>query len=44
MNLEKIYSELLSNIGFSANEIQQNWLNLEKAYSKNQDIIIISRI
>ncbi|GAA3748589.1 metal-dependent hydrolase [Flavobacterium ginsengisoli] len=34
MNLEKIYSELLSNIGFSANEIQQNWLNLEKAYSK----------
>jgi len=34
MNLEKIYSELLSNIGFSANEIQQNWLDLEKAYSK----------
>jgi len=34
MNLEKIYSELLTNIGFSANEIQQNWTDLEKAYSK----------
>lgn len=34
MNLEKIYSELLSNIGFSADEIQQNWLVLEKAHSK----------
>ncbi|WP_286966732.1 hypothetical protein [Flavobacterium sp. UBA4854] len=34
MYLEKIYSELLSNIGFSVNEIQQNWLDLEKAYSK----------
>lgn len=34
MNLEKIYSELLLNIGFSANEIQQKWLDLEKAYSK----------
>ncbi|WP_374173526.1 hypothetical protein [Flavobacterium tructae] len=34
MNLEKIYSELLSNIGFPANEIQQNWMDLEKAYSK----------
>jgi predicted metal-dependent HD superfamily phosphohydrolase len=34
MNLEKIYSELLSNIGFLANEIQQNWTDLEKAYSK----------
>ncbi|MCP2027874.1 putative metal-dependent HD superfamily phosphohydrolase [Flavobacterium sp. HSC-32F16] len=34
MNLEKIYSDLLSNIGFSANEIQQNWTDLEKAYSK----------
>ena len=33
MNLDKIYSELLSNIGFSANEIQQNWTDLEKAYS-----------
>lgn len=34
MNLKKIYSELLLNIGFSANEIQQNWIDLEKAYSK----------
>ncbi|SHM11583.1 HD domain-containing protein [Flavobacterium saccharophilum] len=34
MNLQKIYFELLSNIGFSANEIQKNWLDLEKAYSK----------
>ncbi|SHH10107.1 HD domain-containing protein [Flavobacterium defluvii] len=34
MNLKEIYSELLSNIGFPANEIQQNWLDLEKAYSK----------
>ena len=34
MNLEKIYSELLLNIGFTANEIQQKWLDLEKAYSK----------
>ncbi|WP_125720202.1 HD domain-containing protein [Flavobacterium ustbae] len=34
MNLNKIYSELLSVIGFSENEIQQNWLDLEKAYSK----------
>lgn len=33
MNLEKIYSELLLNIGFSANEIQQNWKDLEKSYS-----------
>jgi len=33
MNLEKIYSELLSKIDFSANEIQQNWKDLEKAYS-----------
>lgn len=33
MNLKEIYSDLLSNIGFSANEIQQNWLDLEKAYS-----------
>lgn len=33
MNLEKIYSELLLNIGFSANEIQQKWKDLEKAYS-----------
>lgn len=34
MILKKIYSDLLANIGFSANEIQQNWLDLEKAYSK----------
>ncbi|MBZ4043953.1 HD domain-containing protein [Flavobacterium hibisci] len=34
MTLKEIYSELLSNIGFSTNEIQQNWLDLEKAYSK----------
>ncbi|MFH6934881.1 hypothetical protein [Flavobacterium sp. FlaQc-30] len=34
MNLKEIYYELLSNIGFSANDIQQNWLDLEKAYSK----------
>ncbi|MEL1254426.1 hypothetical protein AAEO57_11605 [Flavobacterium sp. DGU38] len=34
MDLDKIYSELLLNIGFSTNEIQQNWQDLEKAYSK----------
>jgi len=34
MNLEKIYSELLLKIGFPANQIQQNWKDLEKAYSK----------
>ena len=34
MNLEKIYFELLLNIGFTVNEIQQKWLDLEKAYSK----------
>lgn len=34
MNLEKIYSELFLNIGFSANEIQHNWNVLEKAYSQ----------
>jgi len=33
MNLHEIYSELLSNIGFSANDIQKNWLDLEKSYS-----------
>lgn len=33
MNLQEIYSELLSNIGFSANDIQKNWLDLQKAYS-----------
>lgn len=34
MNLNKTYTDLLLNIGFSANEIQQNWNDLEKAYSK----------
>jgi predicted metal-dependent HD superfamily phosphohydrolase len=34
MNLKEKFSELLANIGFSANETEQNWLNLEKAYSK----------
>lgn len=34
MNLNKIYSDLLLNIGFEDNEIQQNWIDLEKAYSK----------
>ena len=34
MNLNKIYSDLLRTIGFSGNEIQQNWNDLEKAYSK----------
>ncbi|MBW1655340.1 HD domain-containing protein [Flavobacterium quisquiliarum] len=34
MNLKEIYSDLLSNIGFSKNEIQHNWLDLEKVYSK----------
>jgi predicted metal-dependent HD superfamily phosphohydrolase len=34
MNLEKIYSELLYTIGFSEDEIQKNWEDLEKAYSK----------
>ncbi|MHC0447660.1 HD domain-containing protein [Flavobacterium sp. 3-218] len=34
MNLNKIYTDLLLIIGFSENEIQQNWLDLEKAYCK----------
>lgn len=34
MNLKQKYSELLLNIGFNEKEIQQNWLDLEKAYSK----------
>lgn len=34
MNLNKIYTDLLLTIGFSENEIQQKWKNLEKAYSK----------
>ncbi|MFQ6600057.1 hypothetical protein [Flavobacterium sp. C3NV] len=33
MDLKKTYSDLLSNIGFSANDIQKNWLDLQKAYS-----------
>ncbi|WP_281232486.1 HD domain-containing protein [Flavobacterium gelatinilyticum] len=33
MNLNKIYTDLLLNIGFEDNEIQQNWTDLEKAYS-----------
>jgi len=34
MNLNKIYSDLLLNIGFNEKEILQNWTDLEKAYSK----------
>ncbi|REH01688.1 HD domain-containing protein [Flavobacterium aquicola] len=34
MDLMKIYTDLLLNIGFKENEIQQNWTDLEKAYSK----------
>jgi len=34
MNLKEKFTQLLVNIGFEENEIQQNWLNLEKAYSK----------
>ncbi|MBF4469838.1 hypothetical protein [Flavobacterium sp. HJJ] len=34
MNLKKIYSDLLLNIGFNEKENQQNWSDLEKAYSK----------
>jgi len=34
MDLEKIYSELLLNIGFSRNDIEKNWKALENAYSK----------
>jgi predicted metal-dependent HD superfamily phosphohydrolase len=34
MNLNKIYTDLLLNIGFSEKEIQQNWADLEKVYSK----------
>ncbi|MEN2413568.1 HD domain-containing protein [Flavobacterium mesophilum] len=33
MNLNKIYADLLLNIGFNENEIQKNWTGLEKAYS-----------
>lgn len=34
MILKEKYTELLSNSGFEEKEIQQNWLNLENAYSK----------
>jgi predicted metal-dependent HD superfamily phosphohydrolase len=33
MNLKENYTELLSNSGFSGNDIQKNWLGLQKAYS-----------
>ena len=34
MDLKQKYTELLLKIGFQGNDIQQHWLNLEKAYSK----------
>lgn len=34
MNLQQKYRELLLEIGFPEDEIQQHWLDLEKAYSK----------
>lgn len=34
MDLKHKYSQLLLNIGFNEKEIRQNWLDLEKAYSK----------
>lgn len=34
MNLKEIYTDLLLNIGFEENTIQQKWDDLEKAYSK----------
>ena len=34
MNLKHKFTELLTNIGFEKEEIQKNWLDLEKAYSK----------
>ena len=33
MHLQYKYTELLLNIGFDENTIQDNWLNLQKAYS-----------
>jgi predicted metal-dependent HD superfamily phosphohydrolase len=33
MNLKEKYTELLLNIGFKENEIQKNWLDLEKGYT-----------
>ncbi|MBS7254649.1 HD domain-containing protein [Flavobacterium branchiicola] len=34
MNLHKIYTDLLLNIGFNETETQKHWIVLEKAYSK----------
>jgi len=34
MNLKEKFTQLLVNIGFEEDKIQQNWLDLEKAYSK----------
>ena len=34
MDLQQTYTELLLEIGFPENDIHQNWLDLEKAYSK----------
>jgi predicted metal-dependent HD superfamily phosphohydrolase len=34
MNLNKIYTDLLLNIGFEDSEIHRNWSNLENVYSK----------
>ena len=34
MNLKEIYTNLLLEIGFTVNEINSLWLDLEKAYSK----------
>ena len=34
MNLKEIYKKLLLEIGFTLNEINTLWLDLEKAYSK----------
>ena len=34
MDLKQKYTELLLKIGFQGNDIQQHWLDLEKAYSK----------
>lgn len=33
MNSKEKFSDLLANIGFEESKIQQNWLDLEKAYS-----------
>lgn len=34
MNLKEKFTELLTDIGFEENDIQKNWLDLQKAYSK----------